>query len=257
VNIYIITQNDPFYLPIFFKKVIAQLKNEIVGVSVLSEGRSKAKTLQKFYNFYGPWLFCVTLFWYIINKMTDMLSSFFPIKELHSIERICIRHNVKVFKVKDINSAEFINILQTVKADVVISVASPQIFKSELINTPPLGCINVHGAPLPKYRGMLPSFWMLLNAEKEGAVTVHYVDEAVDSGDIILQRKYVIEPNITHHELIIKSKKVAADLCVEALKVIKNNQVKRKVNDSNQATYYSFPKKEDLLKFHQTGRRLR
>jgi len=257
MNIYIITQDDPFYLPIFFAKIIRQLKGEIVGVSILTESKSKVRTLRKFYQFYGPWLFCVTLACYVVYKISDMLSFILPVKELHSVARICKRHNVKIFETKDVNSPEFIDHLKASKVDVVVSVASPQIFSNELINIPSLGCINVHGAPLPKYRGMLPSFWMLFNAEKRGAVTVHYIDEAVDSGDIILQRDYAIEPGMTHHELIIKSKNIAADLLIEALGVIKNDQVERKINDNSQSTYYSFPKKGELARFHQAGGRLR
>lgn len=257
MNIFIITQDDPFYLPVFFSKIINQLKNEIVGVTILSESKSKTKTLKKFYNFYGPRLFCAVLFWYIIYKISDIVSDIFPVRNLHSIGLICKRHNVRTFKTNDINSIEFINRLKDLKVDLVVSVASPQIFKRELMDASSLGCINIHGAPLPKYRGMLPSFWLLFNNEKKGAVTAHYINEALDGGDIILQREYDIEPGISHHELILKSKKMAADLLIESLEFIRNNKVQRQANDGSQATYYSFPTKEDLKKFYKMGGRLR
>jgi len=253
MKIYIITQNDPFYLPAFFTKVTNVLKNDIVGVSILGENKYKTKTLRKFFHFYGFRLFCITLIWYAIRKISDISSSILPVNELHSIGRICRRHNIKIAETTNINSEKFIKQLKELKVDIIVSVAAPQIFKKDLINAAPLGCINVHGAPLPRYRGMMPSFWMLLNGEKKGAVTVHYMDEELDSGDIILQKEYEINPGITHHELMIKSKKLSADLLIEALVVIKNGRVERKQNDSKQATYYSFPQKEDLRKFYKAG----
>ena len=233
------------------------MKHEVAGISVLSESKSKPTTLRKFYNFYGLRLFCVILFKYAAFKVSDMLSGLLPVKNLHSVSRICKRYGVKVFGTENINSREFISRLKEMQVDMVVSIASPQIFRKELLNTPPRGCINVHGAPLPKYRGMMPSFWMLLNGEKKGAVTVHYINEEVDSGDIILQREYDIEPGMTHHALLVKSKQLAAELLLDVVENIKKGQVVRKINDKRQATYYSFPGKEDLKLFFKRGGRLR
>ena len=257
MNIFIITRDEPFYLPRFFERVMSYFKSEIVGIAILSEGKSKSRTFKKYLKFYGVRLFSIQLFWYFIYKLSDKLSCVLPIKKLHSVERISQKYKTPIIDTKNINSQEFINKLEELNVDLVVSVTSPQTFKKELFSTPKFGCINVHGAPLPRYRGVLPSFWMLLNKEKKGAVTVHYMEEELDSGDIILQREFDIRPDITHHELIVDSKRIGAELLIESIEIIRSGNIIRKPNDAAGATYYSFPKKEDIKKFYLAGGRLR
>lgn len=257
LRIFIITQDEPFYLPIFYEDVFSKLKGEVVGISILPEGKSIVKKLKKYLGFYGPKQFYKKLILYILYGISDIASCMLPVKKLHSVRRISRKYSIPIIVVKKINGQEFLNKLKELKIDLVVSVASPQIFQKRLIEIPPLGCINIHGAPLPKYRGMLPSFWMLFNGEKKGAVTVHYIDERIDSGDIILQKEYDIEPNITHHDLIVKSKKIAAAAVIEAISLIKNGKVERKQNNPDLATYYTFPKREEILEFQQRGGKLR
>ena len=256
IGIFVVTQDEPFYLPAFFKDVFSKLNGNIVGITILPEGKSAGDKIRKYVGFYGLRQFFTKLILYAIYRMSDMASVLLPVKELHSVRRIAQRYRIPIIRVKKINNKGFINKLKELKTDLVISVASPQIFKEALIAAPPMGCINVHGAPLPRYRGMLPSFWMLFNGERKGAVTVHYIDEGIDSGDIVLQREYDIDPGITHHDLIIKSKKIAAQALIEAVDLIKDCKVKRKFNDPKQATYYSFPKKEEIEEFQLRGGRL-
>jgi len=257
MNIFIITQDEPFYLPVFFKRLIPYLKNEIVGMAILPEKKSKVSQIKKYMDFYGIKFFCFQLFWYFTYKISDLTSYVLPWKKLYSVRHIAQINRIPIVSSKDINSEEFINSLKKDKVDLIISVASPQIFRKELINTPPLGCINVHGAPLPKYRGMLPSFWMLANNEKEGAVTIHYINEKIDDGDIILQQKYAIDPNETLHSLILKSKKMGAELLLKAIDRIRSENVSTKPNNSREATYYSFPTCKDVQLFIKSGKRFR
>ncbi len=257
MKVLIITQDENIYLPLLFKRIIPSIKDELVGITILSENKSKVKIAKKYLNFYRPYLFFITLMQILIYKVSDRLIYFLPIKNVHSVRRISQIHGVDLIGTNNINSQTYIDTIKELQVELVISVASPQIFKKAMINTPSKGCINIHGAPLPKYRGMLPSFWMLFNNEKIGAVTVHYIDEGIDSGDIILQREYEIPVNISHHDLMIKSKLIGADLLVEAIDLIRNDKVERKKNDASKATYYSFPDKEDMKRFFRLGKRLR
>ena len=75
----------------------------------------------------------------------------------------------------------------------LVSILGNQIFKRKLIDLAPKGCINLHTALLPKYRGLMPTFWALKNNEKNTGVSVFFVDEGIDSGPIIIQKKVVIE----------------------------------------------------------------
>ncbi|MDR1522244.1 MAG: hypothetical protein LBS28_05280 [Streptococcaceae bacterium] len=84
------------------------------------------------------------------------------------------------------NSKEVINLLKKYNADLFISMSFNQIFKSEIINLPRLKTINCHAGKLPFYRSRNILNWVLINDEKEFGITVHYVDEGIDTGDIIL-----------------------------------------------------------------------
>src|SRR5207302_961380 len=117
------------------------------------------------------------------------------------------------------------------------------ILKHALISIPRLGCINVHASLLPAYRGPSPLYWVLANREKVTGVTIHYIDERIDSGDIILQRQLVIRPGETEFTLCERSARVAADLLGEAIPLLLSEKASRIPQDHSAATYYSFPPK--------------
>src|SRR5439155_302270 len=111
----------------------------------------------------------------------------------------------------DVNAPEFLAELSRLAPDILISVSCPQIFKKPLIELPPLGILNIHGAILPQYRGVLPSFWMLANGEKKAGVSIYYVDTRIDAGELCGQRIYDIPPDETLDGFLRRSKTIAAD----------------------------------------------
>ena len=92
-----------------------------------------------------------------------------------------------------------------------MSVSCPQIFKQPLIDLPPRGCLNIHGALLPRYRGIAPSFWMMAHGEQTAGVTVFFVTRSIDLGDVVEQRQFPILPNETLSQFIVRSKQIACD----------------------------------------------
>ena len=127
----------------------------------------------------------------------------------------------------DVNTREFIGELAALRPDLVVSVSCPQIFKRELIEIPPKGCLNVHGAVLPNYRGVMPSFWMLANGETTAGVTVHFVDERVDAGEVCGQAFFEIAPDESLDRFLQRSKHVAAELLMDVLARIESGTVER------------------------------
>lgn len=259
MRIFCITQEEPFYLPIFWERIFKERARDIIGVCILPPDKSFKRTIQRHYNLYGPWLFLMQSFLYISYKLADVVSQVLhvPLKRFYSVKAAATYHSISIYKTTNINSLSFIDKLKSLKPELIISVASSQVFGRELLKLPPKGCINVHSALLPRYRGMLPSFWVLLNNERETGVTVHYMDEKLDNGDIILQEKLKIKPEDTHHSIIVKTKKIGSELLVKTIEIIERETVTTIPNDSSQATYFSFPTREDARKFHQIGRRFR
>ena len=100
----------------------------------------------------------------------------------------------------------------------------------------------------------MPSFWVLLNNEQETGVSVFYIDEGIDSGPIIKQQNVNIE-NMTQKELIKATKYIGIDLLIEAIEDIESNNVTLVSNDDSDATYYSFPTREDVKAFIRSGKK--
>jgi len=100
-----------------------------------------------------------------------------------------------------------------------------QIFKSAIINLPRLKTINCHAGKLPFYRGRNVLNWALINDEKEFGITVHYVDEGIDTGDIILQKVYPVTDNDNYFSLLEIAYEKCADVLYEAINLIKNGNL--------------------------------
>jgi folate-dependent phosphoribosylglycinamide formyltransferase PurN/CelD/BcsL family acetyltransferase involved in cellulose biosynthesis len=141
------------------------------------------------------------------------------------------------------NSAEFVQQVQLLGLDLVLVAAFGRILKRELIGIPRLGCVNVHPSLLPRFRGPEPFYWILAKQEKMSGVTLHYMDEGIDSGDIILQRELKIRPNETEITLTDRSARLAAELLREAIPRLFAGQAPRIRQDHSAATYYTFPQK--------------
>src|SRR4051794_19945405 len=113
---------------------------------------------------------------------------------------LCREKGVEVHTPKALDDA-FLSEVERLAPDLVICAYYPRIFPRRLIDIPPLGCINVHPGLLPEYRGTFPTPWCILNNETEIGVTVHYMNEGIDTGDILVQQRYPILPEETGHEL--------------------------------------------------------
>lgn len=125
----------------------------------------------------------------------------------------------------NINSEEFRELLINFRCDLFVSMSFNQIFKSKLINLPPLKIINCHAGKLPFYRGRNILNWALINDEKEFGITVHYVDEGIDTGDIILQSCYPITDSDTYATLLNRAYEGCAVNLYNAIKRIQNDNV--------------------------------
>ena len=164
---------------------------------------------------------------------------------------------VPIYTPKDVNAPDFLEELRRLEPDVIVSASSPQIFGAALIALPRIACVNVHGALLPKYRGVLPSFWMLANDEKIAGVTVHYLNAGIDDGEIIVQREFDVAADDTLHSLIARSKKLAAEALVESLDLLSASAVTPRPNPASEGSYFSWPTRDAVQKFRSLGRRFR
>ena len=145
-----------------------------------------------------------------------------PVKEFALEKGLNILQPEKVKK-----NEEFINEIKDLKPDVICVVAYGKILPKEILEIPNLGCINVHASLLPKYRGAAPIQWAVLNGDKETGITTMYMNEGMDTGDMILKEKVEIGEDETTGELWDRLSKVGGELLVKTLKEIENGTAPR------------------------------
>jgi methionyl-tRNA formyltransferase len=252
MRILIITQDEPFYLSKSLKYFIKLLpsKFKIVGcvvssVSPFGKHDSFFKKAVKTLNVFGLNFFVYYSIKFIFYKF-NIAQSLDCILKRNNIQKIVLRHSI--------NHEKSIGVLKQYNADILISILANQIFKNELINLAPKGCINLHTALLPKYRGLMPTFWVMKNDEEFTGVSVFYVNEGIDTGPIIIQKRVKIG-NKTQEELIKHTKNIGMEAIVDALKIIESGNIKTLNNSDSEMTYYSFPTKEDVAIFQKKNKK--
>lgn len=149
-----------------------------------------------------------------------MVSS--PVKEF------AVSKNLKIYQPEKVRkNIEFIEEIKKLQPDVICVVAYGKILPKEILDIPKLGCINVHGSLLPKYRGAAPIQWAVINGEKVTGVTTMYMDIGMDTGDMILKEEVSIGEDETTGELWDKLSEVGAKLLVKTLKQIEDGTATR------------------------------
>ena len=144
----------------------------------------------------------------------------------------------------NVNSPKFIKKLKEMDADLGVSMSFNQIFKKDLIELFPLGLINCHAGKLPYYRGRNVLNWAIMNGEDEIGVTCHYVDEDIDSGDIILQKTFPISHEDNYQTVLKKAYNMCPDVLIESILMIRDNKVQTEPQRET-GTYYISRKEGD------------
>lgn len=141
------------------------------------------------------------------------------------LESISQRYGIEFFTHPQINSQEFFDLVSNFDCDLFVSMSFNQIFKSRLINLPVLKVINCHAGKLPFYRGRNVLNWVLINDESEFGITVHFIDEGIDTGDIILQRTFQIDDTDDYSTLLSTAYVECGSILYDALKIVQGGNV--------------------------------
>lgn len=139
-------------------------------------------------------------------------------------------YNIPYFKLKNVNSKESLKKIGEYNCDLLVSMSFNQIFRKDIINLTKNGIINCHAGKLPLYRGRNILNWALINDEKDFGITVHFVDEGIDTGDIILQRTYPITDNDDYKSLLEVAYVECANVLYDSLRMFSTNESINRVN---------------------------
>jgi len=243
-----LTTDDPIYLPAFYDRVLGGAPGHAQTVFVVPP----------LYRKQSPWAaamrYARTFGLLDAARLTSQVIG--TRLRGQSIARSCARHGVACEEIADVNAPEFLDRLRAMAPDLLISVSCPQIFKRPLIEIPPLGVLNIHGAILPQYRGVLPSFWMLANGERQAGVSIYFVNEKIDAGDRCGLTVFDITPDDTLDSFLRRSKRAAAELLLEVLSKVEAGTASREPLNLAEGSYYSWPDPPAVERFRAAGRRV-
>ena len=165
--------------------------------------------------------------------------------EFSPIKKVAIENNIKVVQPSKVR-VEYDCVLD-MKPDIIVTCAYGQIIPKEILDFPKYGCINVHASLLPKYRGGAPIHRAILNGEKETGITIMYMAEGMDDGDIISQEKVIIRDDETVGELHDELSNLGPKLLLNTLPSIFDGTNKRIKQDESKVTLAKIIKKEDEI----------
>ena len=158
---------------------------------------------------------------------------------------LAVEANIPVITPKTLNDPEVIETLREVGADIFAVVAYGKILPREVLDIPRLGCVNLHVSLLPKYRGAAPMQRAIMEGESETGVTVMYMAEGLDTGDIISVEKFPISEEDDFESIHDRSAEVGSKLLLKTLSDIYSGKACRTPQDDSLATYAKKIEKED------------
>ena len=153
------------------------------------------------------------------------------------VKECALTHNIPVYQPVKMRDGTALADLEALSPELAVVAAYGRILPEDMLAVPPMGCINVHASLLPKYRGAAPINRAILEGETETGVTIMHMAKECDTGDMILQRKMPIDPDMNAEELFTALADLGADAISEAIRAIENGTAARTKQDDSAATY--------------------
>ena len=161
-----------------------------------------------------------------------------PVKEL------ALQHGIPVFQPPTLRKEEIQEEIRGWCADVIVVVAYGKLLPKAVLDAPKLGCINVHGSLLPKYRGAAPIQWTVIHGDKTAGVTIMFMVEGLDTGDMLLKAETPVGPEETAGELFDRLKDLGADLLLTTLEQLETGTLSAIPQNEAEATLAPMLSKE-------------
>ncbi len=171
--------------------------------------------------------------------------SFTPVKEF------ALKHSLPLLQPESLSDASFVSALTEIHPDLFVVVAF-RILPPQVFSIPPKGAFNAHASLLPKYRGAAPINWAIINGEKESGVTTFFLQEKVDTGNIILQARVAIPESMTAGELHDILSGVGAEIVLQTVRLIElGKAIPRQQEDTLAPAAPKIFKKDCRIKWNQ------
>jgi folate-dependent phosphoribosylglycinamide formyltransferase PurN len=254
ITVVAVTQSDPFFTGRFFEAFLREsmrLPVQLVEIVLLRNfNESKPALAWRLWKLYGS-LDMARLFGrYASARIADRFG--IP----RSVEAIATRHGIPVRRLTTINDPAYLRSLGERGVDVLLSVASPEIFRPAALKAAPY-VLNVHCGKLPTYRGMMPTFWALHDGEKQIVVTVHEMVEALDAGGVLAEYPVPVAPADSAFDLAARAKLLAGREVARLLgRLHTPTWPQPHPVDMARQRYFRFPARRHARELRASGRRM-
>ncbi len=153
------------------------------------------------------------------------------------VKEYAISRNIPVYQPETLKNGEAESILNEFKPDIIVVVAYGKLLPKYVLDYPKYGCINVHGSLLPEYRGAAPVQRAIIDGKKKTGITVMYMDEGLDTGDMLLKEECDIAPNDDGQALFDKLEIIGGRALIKALKQIESGNATRERQNDEGSSY--------------------
>ena len=174
-----------------------------------------------------------------------------------AVKMLALHENIQVLQPENMKDSTFLNALHQWQPDTCVVIAFGRILPRQILDIPRLGCVNLHGSLLPKYRGAAPIQWAICNGEMETGVTSMLMDQGMDTGPILLQRPVAIRPNERASELAHRLADIGAEVILETLDALEADTIAPQAQDSDHASLAPILKKTDgIIRWSDSASRI-
>lgn len=191
-----------------------------------------------------------TLLTQLLSPLLEKLNNHHGFKSFGQISKEFVQ---PVSELNEINSPLGLAKIRKLQPDVILSIRYGRILKEAVLALPPLGVLNLHSGLLPDYRGVMASFWAMLNGEKQLGTSLHYIDDAsIDTGRIIAQSYMPVRPHQSYLWHVLQLYIGGCELVTQALQTLALGE-QLKTTEQQQGRYYSFPNEQAIKRFEEQG----
>lgn len=243
-NISIFTTNS-LYSYILLKDFVDKYHENVSSIYI-----SKPLKRQKYHKFFiRKVINGLGVRYYLQRVIHDIKNK----KSESTVIKLANKYNIPTIDAPNINDVKIVSKVKEDKPDIIVSGYFDQIIKKNLIKIPSFGIINIHLSMLPEYKGVKPVFWVLKNNEYKTGITIHIVEEGLDTGDIVIQKEIDIFPTDSVDSLTKRMSIIGSEILQTAIGNIQLNKLELK-KQIGSGSYYSQPTKKDLAHFKEQGK---
>ncbi len=197
---------------------------------------------------FGEDVFTATVLQSLLDKNHHVLLIVCPLYSNNNhnrLQSIAEQNKIEFIREKDVNSGLVKDLMEKAQPDLLVSVHLRKILKKEIFSIPGKGAINVHPSLLPKYRGLSPQHQAIIHGDPESGVTVHYIEESVDTGNILIQVPIPIGKDDYIFDFQFKMLEVYKQIVTDAIDIIADNKFEPVEQNNLQTSYFGSLKTKD------------